>query len=109
MDTISRIAYLNPLVQKAGLYKGEFWNPPEWVHINDLEILVGLFENMDLNLEEMIIEKIEQYPNISFSDFLFRRFDKMIVDNQLMDILDELIKSASFSFWMKELKNRDEI
>lgn len=64
-------AYIQPLIQRLGLYPQGFWQTPRWMHIEDLEVMAGLAEAGHLNLAAFL----EQAPASTRTDqALFEQF-----------------------------------
>ncbi len=99
VDEYTRIIYLNPLIEKAGIYSDDFWLKPQWLHISDLEKLVALSEDNILDIEKLLLEKDSKYPDMQFDEFLYQYFNKKIIFNKLFETAIEFLNGAKKSFW----------
>ena len=72
---VVRKAYLNPLIEAAGLYSDDLWQKPQWLHIGDLEALVALARKGKLRLGELLTHKHEHALDDDFHRYLLRQFD----------------------------------
>ncbi|MFQ5793642.1 MAG: hypothetical protein ACE5JP_01155 [Candidatus Bipolaricaulia bacterium] len=88
-------------MQRAGLYSDEFWEIPQWLQVQDLEMLVSLVEKEGVNFAELLQEKIKSSKGERFDLFLFERFGQgqNLFDERLFEKGLELHKSAGVSFF----------
>lgn len=98
-DQVSRLAYLEPLIQHAQLYPDDFWEPPQWLHVSELEALAELAEHGGLDLQVLLQDKAERYKSKRFDIFLDDRFGGIPVDKKLIETAEALLKNAKTSFW----------
>lgn len=49
--------YLRPVMHRLGLYADGYWRPPQWMHIDDLEMLAGSAEAGSLDLAAFLASK----------------------------------------------------
>jgi hypothetical protein len=98
-DQVSRLGYLDPLIQRVRLYPDQFWERPQWLHVSDLEELVILAEQGRLDLAALLNEKTERFPSKRFDIFLHEHFSGNFVDRTLIERAEALLQSAQSSFW----------
>lgn len=100
MDEVVFSVYLDPLMESAKLYEANFWQKPQWLHIDDLEALAALSEQGSINIASLLDEKLTKSVNERFDLFLYERFGgKITIDRNLMDEAIRLLKNTKVTFW----------
>ncbi|MDD5008305.1 MAG: hypothetical protein PHU49_12845 [Syntrophorhabdaceae bacterium] len=100
IDEVVFSVYLDPLMETTKLYTNDFWQKPQWLHIDDLEALAALSEQGSINISELLNEKITKFKNERFDLFLYERFGKKItIDRNLMGEATRLLKDTKVTFW----------
>lgn len=107
VDGIVRKAYLNPLIEQAGLYSDEYWEQPQWLNISNLELLAQMAEDGSLDLEILLNTKASQSVNERFDVFLYESMESRFIDQRLYDEVLSLLDSATVAFFKKELIKKD--
>ncbi len=104
VDTKVRKVYLDLLVQKAELYKDDFWERPQWLNVSDLEYMAAMAEEEGLDLESLFNEKTTKFERKRFDFFLYEYSNKVLyIDNRLIDEADLILGKASRLFFEKPL------
>lgn len=99
VDEVCRVAYLQPLIKAANLYAQEFLDSPQWLYINELEFLASLADENILDLESLLLDKSRNHPNQRFDIFLQEKFQRRILDVQLLNRAEKLIGTTRKTFW----------
>lgn len=104
VDTKVRKVYLDLLIQKAELYKDDFWERPQWLNVGDLEFMATMAEKEGLDLESLFNEKTTKFEHKRFDFFLYEYSNKVLyIDNRLIDEADSILNKAEASFYKKPL------
>ncbi|MBW1796735.1 MAG: hypothetical protein JRJ38_20360 [Deltaproteobacteria bacterium] len=109
VDTVVRKAYLNPLMQVAPLYQEEFWRPPQWINVGDLESLAAMSEAGKLDFETLLNEKVAKFNDSRFDFFLYQHKKARYIDTKLVDEGKSILDSAALAFFEKKLSSQDEL
>jgi len=99
VDWRARKVYLEPLIRHANLYADSFWEPPQWAHVSDLEVLAHVIETQHEDLERILDEKKAYAPDQRFDVFLFSRFGSLANDKVLVERARQILGSAAGSFF----------
>ena len=104
VDTKVRKVYLDLLIQKAELYKDDFWERPHWLNVGDLEFMATMAEEEGLDLESLFNEKTTKFEHKRFDFFLDEYSNKkQYIDNRLIDEAESILGKASSLFFDKPL------
>jgi hypothetical protein len=104
VDTKVRKVYLDLLIQKAELYKDDFWERPQWLNVGDLEFMATMAEEEGLDLESLFNEKTTKFEHKRFDFFLDEYSNKkQYIDNRLIDEAESILGKASRLFFEKPL------
>ncbi|MDD2902558.1 MAG: hypothetical protein PHU44_09000 [Syntrophales bacterium] len=99
IDKIIRIAYIDPFIKKAKLYKDEFWIKPQWLHVRELEAMAQLAEDGELDLESLLFLKNDRYFRVSFDLFIHHHCGGIRMDHVLYDSALSLLDESSAAFF----------
>jgi hypothetical protein len=101
IDELCRAGYLEPLIEATNLYSHDFLEAPQWLHISDLEDLLGLAEQGKLNLELLLNEKAKpENRKKAFDIFLTEKYKgKRFIPDFLRTTINELLKNTGKTFW----------
>lgn len=102
VDSVVRRAYLNPLIERAGLYAQEYWEKPQWLNVSDLESLAQLSDDGNLNLELLLQNKASESVDKRFDIFLYEN-EARYFDSRLHDKALSSLDSAALTFFKKRL------
>lgn len=107
VDTVVRKAYLNDLIQQAGLYGEDYWENVQWINVSDFESLAQLAEDGQLDLESLLQEKAAKYSDKQFDLFLHDVKESRFIHNRLLDEALTLLKNAAANFFGRGLKENE--
>jgi len=98
VDYQVRHLYIDPLIRAAGLYREDFWAPPEWLHVSDLEELASRAERGEVDLVALLSKKSASDPASSFDVFICSEFGCRWGDAKLLEDVENLAKWAQEFF-----------
>ncbi len=101
VDEIVRLAYIDPLIKKALLYKDDFWIQPQWLHISEMEAMARMAEDGELDIESLLDMKNVHHVQESFDLFINDHCGGLKMDKALYDSALSLLKGASATFFPK--------
>lgn len=96
MDETVRGVYIDPLIRASGLYSEDYWCPPQWMLIHDLEALVEISERGELDLLALL-ERKNRNPEdqfMGFDHFLTKEFNSIPFERVLAEYGKELLSGA---------------
>lgn len=89
--------FLEPLMSRNNLYPEEFWRPPQWLHIEDLELLANFAAEESLDLEAMLEHKTQNFKHMGFDEYLaniINSREKRLRDYRIHDRLKKASRAA---------------
>ncbi len=99
VDEVVRTAYMDPLINKAKLYKDDFWIAPQWLHITELEAMARMAEDGELDFESILAFKNADYTRLSFDLFIHFYCKGIKFDRELFDSALSVLNGSSVAFF----------
>ena len=105
IDNVAYLLYITPLIEVAQLYKDNYWQKPQWLHVADLEALASLSEKGKLNLAALLQQKSKLREDKRFDVFLYEQFSgKDTIDKNLLDKFGKLCEDTMVTFFEEVLQ-----
>ncbi len=89
--------FLEPLISRNNFYLEDFWQPPQWLHIADLELLANLAAEGSLDFEALLEEKNQSFKRMGFDEYLaniINARERKLPDHRTHDRLHEAIRET---------------
>jgi hypothetical protein len=74
VDAVVRAAYLAPLIEAAGLYRQPAYEDPQWIRVDELEVIVSLAEQGIVDFVDLLALKSRDACAERFDVFLHSRY-----------------------------------
>lgn len=98
VDEVCRNVYINPLIDKSGLHKEEYWQNPQWINIEELEMIVDMVEKGEIGFEDFLKKKLIESPNDHFDIYIKSKYSKKFYNKYLHEIAMKMLLDTMSTF-----------
>lgn len=104
-ETIFR-GYIEPLLQQTDLYVEDFWQSPQWINIEDLELLANLANEEQLDLCQLLEDKTRgNNKYLSFNQYLANMDIEVSRDESFGKAIQQAAREAGELFFPDTYEN----
>lgn len=104
-ETISR-GYIEPLLQQTDLYVEDYWEFPQWINIEDLEVLANLANEGQLDFYQLLEDKGQgNNKYLSFNQYLANMGVEVSRDESFGGAIQQAAREAGELFFPDTYEN----